>query len=554
MNSQTKKHFAAILVGFSITFFLSSCGPDTEENLDEVSDSAKNNKSNILDGRGKNKPTSPADNKNEKKDPPPATEPEDKKPEIEKRDETPKTPEAEPEKAGCGDGKRKVEIEECDDGNQVNGDGCNSNCRSEAKIVASTRSSLDVGYAHVCFIDEETVQLKCWGRNNLGQLGLGTTANVGDGVGTTVALAETINVGMGLSTEMVVAGGDEGSASTCVITNKNEVKCFGDNGFGQLGQGNTSNLGDAPSELGNNLSIVELGSGRTAMDIDSGARHQCALLDNGDVKCWGFNDAGQLGQGNTNTLGDEANEMGASITSVALGADAKTIALGAKHSCVIMANKSVKCWGLNANGQLGQDHKNNLGDNPEEISLLAEVNLGVGRTAKAIAAGAAHTCVLLDNGTVKCFGLNANGQLGQDHTLSLGDESGEMANIGPINLGIGRVATAITAGENYSCALLDNKSVKCWGENNFGQLGQNSITSLGDESGEMATLAPINLGAGRLATKIAAGGSTTCALLDDNSLKCWGKNSYGQLGQGDTSDMGDGAGEMTALAAIKTGM
>jgi cysteine-rich repeat protein len=550
MNSQTKKHFAAILVGFSITFFFGACGPETEENLDEVSDSAKENKNNLLDGRGKTPPPPKAD---DKKTPPEKTKKDPTKPEIEKREETPKPTEPEVEKGGCGDGKRKVEAEECDDGNRVNGDGCNSNCRSEAKIMASARTTLDVGYGHVCMIDSKTIQLKCWGLNDFGQLGQGNTAEIGDGVGVAVSTSGAVNIGSGMSTELVAAGGDSESASTCIINNKNEVKCFGDNAFGQLGQGSTSDLGDSPSELGSDLNIVDLGAGNTATDIDSGARHQCALIDNGDVKCWGHNDAGQLGQGHTNTLGDDANEMGHSLSPIPLGADVEALAVGGKHSCVITVNREVKCWGLNDKGQLGQDNTLNIGDEPEEMAALGAVNLGPGRKAKAIAAGTNHSCALLDNATVKCWGLNSSGQLGQDSTLSLGDELGEMATILPVNLGNGRAATAIAAGENYTCALLDNKSIKCWGENSAGQLGQNSLTNLGDEVGEMAALSGIELGDGRKGAIIAAGGNTTCALLDDQSLKCWGKNTFGQLGQGNTTDIGDAAGEMKSLVPIKTG-
>ena len=388
---------------------------------------------------------------------------------IKKKEEN-KTPTAtapdanEGAESGCGDGKRQAE-EDCDDGNRVNGDGCNSSCRNETIIVASARSSLDVGYAHVCLIGKKHHQLKCWGFNDYGQLGQGNTAEIGDGVGKAITASAPINIGTGLSTALVSAGGEIVSGSTCVITNKNDVKCFGDNVAGQLGQGSTSNLGDGRNEQGNKLNIVDLGRGRTAIDIDSGARHQCALLDNGDVKCWGLNDEGQLGQGNTLNLGDAPNEMGENLKAIALGAKAKTIAVGAKHSCVITDTDTVKCWGLNANGQLGQDNLENLGDDPKEIAHLEAIDLGVDRTAKAIAAGGAHTCALLENGDVKCWGLNASGQLGQDSTASLGDEAGEMANIASVNLGLNRTALAITAGENHTCALLDNKTIKCWGEN-----------------------------------------------------------------------------------------
>ena len=111
-------------------------------------------------------------------------------------------------------------------------------------------------------------------------------------------------------------------------------------------------------------------------------------------------------------------------------------------------------------------------------------------------------------------------------------------------------ATAISAGEYHSCALLDNASVKCWGKNNYGQLGIDNTTTMGDDSGEMALLPSIDLGTGRSATAISAGSYHSCALLDNASVKCWGGNMSGQLGIDNTTQMGDGAGEMAQLLGI----
>ena len=131
----------------------------------------------------------------------------------------------------------------------------------------------------------------------------------------------------------------------------------------------------------------------------------------------------------------------------------------------------------------------------------------------------------------------------------MGDDSGEMALLTGINLGTGRTATSIAAGTNHTCALLDDGSVKCWGENN-GQLGIDNITQMGDDSGEMAQLTGINLGTGRTATAIAAGGYHNCAVLDNESVKCWGYNRYGQLGIDNNNNIGDDSGEMASLPSI----
>jgi len=148
---------------------------------------------------------------------------------------------------------------------------------------------------------------------------------------------------------------------------------------------------------------------------------------------------------------------------------------------------------------------------------------------------------------VKCWGGNFwNGQLGLGDTNDRGDASGEMGdNLPAVDLGTGRTATAIAAGGFQTCAILDDKSVKCWGKNHHGQLGLGDTNARGDASGEMGDNLPaVDLGTGRSATAIATAPWRTCALLDDTSVKCWGRNVFGTLGLGDTIDRGGSPGEM----------
>ena len=232
---------------------------------------------------------------------------------------------------------------------------------------------------------------------------------------------------------------------------------------------------------------------------------------------------------------------------------ATNIAVGAGFNCAMLDNGTVKCFGWNDSGQLGIDNDTQMGDDTGEMALLTGINLGTGRTATAISAGGYHACALLDNGSVKCWGGNGYGQLGIDNTTTMGDDSGEMAQLTGINLGTGRTATAISAGYDHTCALLDNGAVKCWGLNSSGQLGLDNRTNMGDDSGEMDQLTGINLGTGRTATAIDAGGWHTCAVLDDGSSKCWGDNNNGKLGINNTTDMGDNSGEMDSLSSINLG-
>jgi len=331
-----------------------------------------------------------------------------------------------------------------------------------------------------------------------------------------------------------------GSAYSCFILDNGSVKCWGENSYGQLGLGDIINRGDNSSEMGENLTIVDLGSGRTATAIATGDSHTCAILDNASIKCWGSNAFGQLGLGDNSTRGAGSGEMGENLTIVDLGSGrtAKTIAAGNQHTCTILDNSSVKCWGANASGQLGLGYDDNRGDGSGEMGdNLNIVDLGSGRTAKAIATGDSHTCALLDNASIKCWGENGNGQLGLGPSISnRGDGSGEMGeNLTAINLGSGRTATSITTGTGYTCALLDDNSVKCWGRADYGQLGAGKTEEYNEPNAS-----PIDLGDGITATAIASGYFHTCAILDNSSIKCWGRNDSGQLGIGDTGNRGDG--------------
>ena len=161
-------------------------------------------------------------------------------------------------------------------------------------------------------------------------------------------------------------------------------------------------------------------------------------------------------------------------------------------------------------------------------------------------AGSAHSCYMLDNGSVKCWGKNNLGQLGLGNTSNRGDNSSEMGdNLDAVDLGSGIKATAIAAGGNHTCAILDNESIKCWGYNVSGQLGLGDINNRGDLSNPMGDSLPVvDLGSERTAKVIVAGGSHTCTILDDSSIKCWGENDQGQLGLGNTTDSLNASGGM----------
>jgi alpha-tubulin suppressor-like RCC1 family protein len=236
------------------------------------------------------------------------------------------------------------------------------------------------------------------------------------------------------------------------------------------------------------------------------------------------------------------------------------VVTGSGHSCALFADGTVKCWGSGYEGQLGfpvdVDDNAELGNAPGEMGALQAVELGSGRTATALTAGWSHTCALLDDGSVKCWGGNFNGQLGVGDTEHRGDEPGEMGDALPaVELGTGRTATVVAADGNHTCALLDDATVKCWGGGEYGRLGQGTTEDLGNEPGELGdALPPVDLGTGRTATDVDVGQRYTCALLDDATIKCWGGNAYGGTGSGVGGNRGDEPGHMgDALAIVDLG-
>jgi alpha-tubulin suppressor-like RCC1 family protein len=223
--------------------------------------------------------------------------------------------------------------------------------------------------------------------------------------------------------------------------------CWGDNGFGELGVSTAPALNsDMP------LSVKSLPPNATA--VSSGAYHTCALLPasvGGDVACWGDNHEGQIGNGQ---MGAAPVSSPASVSGLT---DAIAIAAGRAHSCAIQTDGSVVCWGNDADGELG-----------DGMTMDSDVPVPTGAkvlpTARAISAGDYHTCVLANDASVWCWGLNDHGQLG----------IAGMTEHGPSKVQGLPDVKAVSAGDSYTCALTTAGHVLCWGDNAFGQLGNDS--------------------------------------------------------------------------------
>jgi alpha-tubulin suppressor-like RCC1 family protein len=360
-----------------------------------------------------------------------------------------------------------------------------------------TDTTLSSGGTFTCAILDNG-SVSCWGFNNYGQLGNG---------GTTSSSIPTLTSSLGAGRTAVALS--SGAAHTCAILDNGSVSCWGANYFGQLGNGGLSNPGafTATPTL-----TSSLGAGRTAVALSSGSYHTCAILDNGSVSCWGSGDYGQLGDGRTSDASTPTL-----TSSLPAGRTAVAISSGYSHTCALLDNGSVSCWGRGDYGQLGG------GGTSDQTTPTHTSSLGTGRTAVALTSGYEHTCAILDNGSVSCWGRGDAGQLGD------GGTSNQTTPTLTGSLGIGRTAVAISSGPWHTCSILDNGAVACWGYGDYGQLGN------GGTSTQRTPTLTGSLGSGRTAVAIVAGDEHTCAILDNGSVTCWGYNNYGQLGNGGTT-------------------
>jgi cysteine-rich repeat protein len=445
------------------------------------------------------------------------------------------------EGCGCGDG-HVSEGETCDDGGTSDGDACSPTCQKQQVLQVAA------GGGHSCAVLTGGV-VKCWGGNGGGQLGLGdieTRGETPDEMGNNLP---AVDLGTGRTALSVSAGNDH----TCALLSDGHVKCWGFNAQAQLGLGDTVNSG----KMGDGLPEVDLGTDMIALSVSAGNTHTCAVLGDGRVKCWGYNAEGQLGLGDGAHRGDEPNEMGDNLPAVELGTDKAALAVttGADHTCALLNDGSVKCWGLNNSGQLGLGDTDQRGDQPNDMGdNLPAVSLGSDRVALAVGARGYYTCALLDDGSVKCWGLNISGQLGLGDTVIHGDGAYEMGdNLPVVSLGTDKSAVAISVGQGHSCVILSDASVKCWGYGAYGQLGLGDPVARGDNSGEMGDSLPaVSLGTGKTAVAITTGALHVCAILNNASVKCWGYNSSFQLGIGVDGNRGDQPNEMgDNLPAVK---
>lgn len=333
-----------------------------------------------------------------------------------------------------------------------------------------------------------------------------------------------VNFGVMVIAGVILAGCDSlpvvaGGIHSCRL-DANTLKCWGANSSGQLGYGHTQAIGDdeVPAAVG----LVPVG---TDVDfVDLGLMHSCAVLSGGDLRCWGHNAQGQLGIVGALFIGDDEP---ASAGVVPVVGTVVAVALGSFHTCALLDDGGVRCWGEGANGQLG-------GANPNDVLDASLANLvSLGGPAVEIVAGAFHTCARLFDGNVRCWGLNSSGALGLGHTDDIGDDE-HPTDVFPVR--IGARVLALTAGTQHTCALLEGNEVRCWGAGFRGQLGYGNTDNVGDD--EHPSQVP-SIDVGAPVVQISAGGNQTCALMDDARIRCWGWGLWGALGYGNQDNVGD---------------
>lgn len=427
-------------------------------------------------------------------------------------------------------------------------DGCGNTLTCTTFCV----DELFADYDHSCAVGSG--KLKCWGFGRDGRLGTGSTSN-----------AQNPTDVQGISGDVINAA--VGERHSCATTSGGEVKCWGDNGVGQLGVGTT-----VSSDTAGNAAIS---SGAT--QVVAGSDHTCAVV-NGGVKCWGSHEYGQIG--------DPAYDLSATVgvpkSTSGLDSGVTQLAAGAHHTCALLNDGTVKCWGRNDYGQLGAgltEFVDNDTDkvawgrttsstadwsSEEPITVLDPSGQSPLSDIVEIYANRSISCAINSSDQAWCWGAlvgrtsaencddqsskcpyfpDADGTEGflvgefsdnDDGTYSKESTKVIRAAVLPIQLGSAFTVESMALGTNHLCLLVDEPdtamtNIYCLGHNKSGQLGDGTTNSW-IEPTDLTTDHDGDLVRG---TQLVAGRAHSCALVGDNNAKCWGSNDKGQIGNSD---------------------
>jgi len=350
--------------------------------------------------------------------------------------------------------------------------------------------------SHNCDIVDGVVT--CWGSNYRGALGVDYTTEEEYFVPLKQTSIDLGEAAIGLSL---------GSNHTCAVVESGAVYCWGWNRWGALGAETVAEIVNEPVRVAGLSGVISLGGGDD---------HACAVLDTGALRCWGRNYSGQLGNGEAT---DVASNLKVSIENVGGLQDVVQVDGGTSHTCALTAAGEVYCWGSNEFG--------NLGDGGNTNRQRPTLVLGLPGPVSEIALGDSHSCALLEDGRMYCWGQNVHGQLGGGTWSMFGEINGAPREVPGLD-GI----TMIAAGDFHTCAVVGDTDVYCWGLNDWGQLGfVEGNECLGDPCQLDPTLVEELPDEGDLVA-ISGGGRHTCALFANGAESCWGNNGSGELGDG----------------------
>lgn len=374
----------------------------------------------------------------------------------------------------------------------------------------------------------------------------------GDCVGTTPTCTTTLSADRGVTARFRARAVQvtAGTHHACAAFQDGTVRCWGRGDSGRLGYSSTVDVGD---DAADDLSTMQVSVGGNAERVVAGTAHTCALLTGGSVRCWGDALNGQLGYGSSTTIGDD--EPPAAAGPVSLAGNATSISSGSSHTCALLSGGSVRCWGYNFLGQLGLGTfgvGSNVGDN-EVPSAVAAVSLG--ESAEEVACGGSHCCARLASGAVRCWGDNNRGQLGLGHTDRIGDD--EVPSTAPPVM-LGGTPTSLHAGSNalHGCAIFPpSNGYRCWGRGTDGQLSPAIAVDIGDN--ELPSTVAVT---GSQYAQLCAAATHTCGRTTAGAVFCWGTNDYGEgtPALGSTGDLGAPAVDLTCgdqfnCAVLSTG-
>lgn len=309
-----------------------------------------------------------------------------------------------------------------------------------------------------------------------------------------------------------------GHGTACVILDNGQARCWGNNNVGQTGTGvNRTPLGR--DESPDTLPTVGIEAERTITEIDSGQYATCALLDNASVRCWGGSNEGVRGvPGGPGRIGDD--ELPTVIPPVTLGGTPTAIAAGYFSNCALLTTGDMRCWGSGSSGLLGTGNSTDIGDDETPASIPA---VDLGPPATALTVGRFHGCAILNDGSVRCWGGGS--------ALPTGGVSGGVPTGNPSFLLGGKKATAISAGNNATCALNEDQDVYCWGNGDAAQLSTGTNTTIKDPT-------KVDLGSRKIVA-LDLGDAHACVVDTAGAVLCWGESSNGRLGYGNLDDIGD---------------